>query len=70
MKNFITKITDLMVINTFSRIVFWVMWDVFFFLWDIFIIRGVCGYILAAVMVVLLFAHVILYRMLRKKDEN
>lgn len=70
MKNFITKITDLMVFNTFSRIVFWVMWDVLFFLWDIFIVRGVCGYVLAAVMVVLLFVHVMLYRMLRKKDEN
>lgn len=70
MKKFITKITDLMVINAFSRMVFWVVWDVFFILWDIFIIRGVCGYVLAAVMAVLLFAHVMLYRMLRKKDEN
>ena len=70
MKNFLTKITDLMVINTFPRLLFWVVWDVLFFMWDVFILRGICGYVLAAIMVVLLFADIMLYRALRKKDEN
>lgn len=70
MKNFLIKITDLMVINTFPRLMFWVVWDVLFFMWDVFILRGICGYVLAAIMVVLLFADIMLYRALRKKDEN
>lgn len=52
---------SLAIIDSKTKLFLWLSWDVLFMLWDIFIIKGILGYVFAAIMLIFFVVDIMMY---------
>lgn len=52
---------SLAIIDTKTKLFLWLSWDVLFMMWDIFIVKGILGYVFAAIMLIFFVVDIMMY---------